>query len=151
MSFTYYRELIATYIGRVSEGVPLGAQLAAEQVLTLAAPVTQLNESTLQVDDPVFPFAILISAAIRTAVIGVIDVMRTQPVINVARLRAECAIDGREWDEAIEWMLVSGLILRSRKSDDDEAVDWTNTRLSTPLFCTHAVSRAATDVVLYQD
>jgi glycosyltransferase involved in cell wall biosynthesis len=150
-SFEYYRELIAVYAGSVWEGVELSSPLNPDHVLSLATPVTLLNDSRLRVNDPLYPFEVNVPNDKRAGVEQVLAVIICQPVVTVRGLIGEWPRGNETLADAIRWMLNSGLILRSQHRDGNIMPRMIDGMFSKAVFNTQRVDRSATDFLLFEN
>src|SRR5262249_53777844 len=85
-SYGMYRALILSFAGRSQNGTK--SVLAPEQVLCLAMPL-RMTDSCIKIDDPIYPFELVVPDKIKPNVCSVISIMHRQPAIKVAALRPE--------------------------------------------------------------
>jgi glycosyltransferase involved in cell wall biosynthesis len=146
-SYQRYKELISLYAGTPQSGVAAGQPLRSDQMLCLAAPLVQTDERLLEINDPIFPFEIVIPAEHKEVANAVISVMKEEPVIMVERLIKDYLADYADVSEAIEWMIEAGLILKTESGYSTVSPRNISSQMSIPLF---SIQRAnyMTDVLV---
>lgn len=132
-AFALYREMVGCYVGLSGLGIPIDAPLLEEHVLALAAPIRRQAEGLVAIDDPLFPFDVTVPADRQPVVQSLLDTMIERPVTTVGQLRASCAGPRAIWDEALTWLLRTGILLRSASGGLDPDGDAARS-MSIPLF-----------------
>lgn len=144
-----HRELLTPYSGATRHHVAAGEPLEPDQVLTLATPVHVDDAGGVRPDHVFFPHRLEAPEACRDAVMATLAVLREEPAVTVERLTGVHLPPRPDADEALSWLLETGLVLRTRHVPgwiDPATVD---RRLATPLFSIRHVDRATTDLIVY--
>jgi glycosyltransferase involved in cell wall biosynthesis len=133
-SYQRYKELISSYAGTPQPDVTAGQPLRPDQTLCLAAPLIQIDERLLEINDPIFPFEIVIPAEYNEVVNAVISVMKEEPVIMAERLIKDYLAGYTGVSDAIEWMIGTGLILKTEHDHNIVSPCNISSQMSIPLF-----------------
>lgn len=150
-SFQLYRELILSYADSTAECATNEPELESTDILSLASPVvTVVDNATLRVGDPLYPFECRIPEDLSTSVTAVLTAMLEEPAITVSRLTGVCLRDHALARNAIGWMLSLGLILRSGQFDGSIAPDGIRGASWRPPFAIQKIDRYTTDFVVFE-
>jgi len=146
-SFEMYKELITPYTGLTENGIPAGEALTSDQLLVLAVPV-RVESKTMMPDDPIFPLEFEIPDAHQEQCKAVLEVMRTEPVIEIKRLEKLMAAPAENGFQAtLKWMLYKGILLRTKRMDAYLDPDMIGENMGKPVFSIQRVN-LATDVLV---
>jgi glycosyltransferase involved in cell wall biosynthesis len=146
-SYELYQELMHPITAPSAQLVPHGEALDAGQVVCLAAPVTDGENGTCVIDDPMYPFDLEVPRAHRGAFGAVLAALREEPAMTVERLSGALA-DHPGAAGTLAWMLETGLLLRTAPVEGWVAPGEIDRRLSEPLFRIRRLEKD-TDFVVY--
>lgn len=144
------RELAAPYTGALPENVPPGEPLEAGQVLSLATPVEMSPAGWMRLDDPLHPLRLDVPPAYLENVRAIFTAMREEPAITVDKLTRVRLATLADVSAALQWMLETGLVLRTRPIPGWIEPETVDRRMSEVLFSVQYVDRQATDLVVYE-
>lgn len=144
-AYQLYRELITPYAGAMPDDGG-GAALAPDDLLCLASPASTNDDGSLSVDDFIFPFTIKPPEAHAATVGSALEALRGEPVISAERLADAHLSGSQDAHGALEWMLDSGLLLKTHPDCGRGAPANLGGRMSAPLFSVRRID-ATVDVV----
>ena len=148
-SFALYQRLIQSYASTSAASLSVDAQFEEDQVVSLAMPVRHLRGDLLEIDDPLYPFELVLSRQLLRRVSQILIAMNEQPAITVRHLAETCGASSRACWAPLRWMQARGLVLRSAANGswlDPHVID---NRMSQPLFSKQRVALASTDFLLF--
>jgi glycosyltransferase involved in cell wall biosynthesis len=145
-----YKELITPYTGVSHDGAADGQRLKAKQVVCLATPLIKVDEESFEINDPIFPLILTIPAKHKKVICIVIEAMREEPAITVERLTNNYLTGQANTQEALEWMLEAGLILKGGLENEALSAHSIGTQMSLPLFSFLNVN-SSSDIVIFRD
>jgi len=151
-SFQLYKELITHFTGTTEVMIPAGEALDPQQILVLATPVHMDGSGTIRIDDPVYPFELILPPENREICEMVFEIMKKEPVIKVERLQE--IVFSRSQDSlqsalrsALKWMLTAGLLLRSHCRESLINLQTVGRQMSNTLFSIQVVDHM-TDLIM---
>jgi glycosyltransferase involved in cell wall biosynthesis len=134
-----YKELIAPYTGRSRDGEAIGGGLKADQVICLANPLIEVDDGLFEINDPMYPLSITIPARHKRVICAAIEAIRREPAITVERLTTSYLDGQAEIQDALEWMIETGLILRCGFENGAISARSISSQMSLPLFSFQSV------------
>jgi glycosyltransferase involved in cell wall biosynthesis len=129
-----YRELIAPYTGLSPLGVPADAPLEKGQILCLAAPVAGDPRTGFRVDDPLYPLECEVPARRARPFRKLLALFAEEPVMTVERMTEHHLPRSPAALRALEWMIETGLVLRSVELPGGLAPAAAHPAVARPLF-----------------
>jgi glycosyltransferase involved in cell wall biosynthesis len=141
--FQLYKELITPYTGRSQDSVVVDQLPKANQVICLATPLIKVGEESFEINDPIFPLRITIPAEHKEVICAVIEVMKEEPAITVERLTKNHLAGLARIQDALEWMIEAGLILRGGLENGVLPARSIGSQMSLPLFSIQTVNSSS--------
>ena len=108
-----YRELITPYTGSSPLAVPTAAPLGKGQLLCLAVPVLEEAGTGFWLDDPLFPLECEVPAGRVRPFRKLLAIFAAEPVVTVERMTEHHLPRSPAALRTLEWMIETGLVLRS--------------------------------------
>jgi glycosyltransferase involved in cell wall biosynthesis len=147
-SMELYRELIAPYTGSSPLAVPTAAPLEKEQLLCLAVPVVGGARGGFWLDDPLYPLECEVPAEHPRPFRKLLATFADEPVTTVARMTERHLPRSPAALRALEWMIETGLVLRSLGLPGGIAPAAVPPEAARPLFSFHRLPPDGPDFVV---
>jgi glycosyltransferase involved in cell wall biosynthesis len=142
-----YKELITSYTGTSQNYATIDQWLKPTQVVCLATPLINLDEESIEINDPIFPISITIPAIHKKVTRIVVEAMKEEPVITMERLIDHYLAGQANITDALEWMIEAGLILKGGPESKVLSARSISSQMSLPLFSFQRID-PATDVFI---
>lgn len=146
--YAMYQKLIGPYTGSADANGEREGGLSTNHTVCLATPVVINEDGSVAIDDLMWPLQIGIPDQHRQAVVGTLEAMKEEPVIDVERLINVYLPNQSNVIEALSWMTDSGLLLRTITGDGSVTLGDLGMRMSTPLYSIQRVNPMAVDLVV---
>jgi hypothetical protein len=95
--------------------VPVAEPLGEGQLLALGTPVRGNKQGGFWQDDPLYPLAVEVPARYVRSFEKLLAAFSAEPVMRYDRVRERVLSRAPDAAKALEWMVESGLVLRSRE------------------------------------
>ncbi|HEX8283188.1 MAG TPA: glycosyltransferase family 4 protein [Pyrinomonadaceae bacterium] len=146
-AYQLYREVISPYAGALPGGEAEGV-VAPDDLLCLASPTSANGDGSLSVDDFIFPFVITLPEAHAGTIGAALEALKSEPVIKAERLSDTYLAGSEDIPGALEWMLDSGLLLKTHPDCGRGAPANVGGWMSAPLFSFRRIDATVDAVTL---
>jgi glycosyltransferase involved in cell wall biosynthesis len=149
-SFEMYKELITPFTGTTENTIPNEEPLSNDELLILAVPV-RIEESTIRLDDPIFPLEIVLPEENREVYEAILEVLPKEPAIKLERLQDLIPDHAQPYlKDILKWMFEKGIVLRTKVMDAYIDPEMIGEQMGQPVFSIQPV-QFATDVLVIKE